>query len=53
MTKKTNESTSTKVAKIASKGLRDPSSLTNEEIRKISASTLTQKNPKSSGGKRK
>jgi hypothetical protein len=37
-----NEKTSSKVASLASKGLRKPSSLTNAEIKKISASVLTQ-----------
>jgi hypothetical protein len=37
-----NEKTGAEVARIASKGLRDPGSLTKTEIRKISASVLTQ-----------
>jgi hypothetical protein len=37
-----NEKTGKKVASIASKGLRDPGSLTKTEIKKISASVLTQ-----------
>jgi hypothetical protein len=38
-----NEKTSKDVGKIASKGLKDPGSLTNKEIRKISGSVLTQR----------
>ena len=46
MAKKTrNESTSKAIAKIASKGLKDPGSLSNAEIRKLSGSALTQKTP--------
>jgi hypothetical protein len=37
-----NEKTSADVSKIASKGLKDPASLTNVEIRKLAASALTQ-----------
>ena len=37
-----NEKTSKSVASIASKGLRQPGSLTKTEIKKISASVLTQ-----------
>ncbi|MBU1862491.1 MAG: hypothetical protein KKH94_02365 [Candidatus Omnitrophica bacterium] len=37
-----NEKTSKKVASIASRGLRKPSSLTNTEIKKIAGSVLTQ-----------
>ncbi|MHB8149811.1 MAG: hypothetical protein ACYDIB_06580 [Desulfobulbia bacterium] len=37
-----NEKTSPKIASIASKGLKKPESLTKPEIRKISASVLTQ-----------
>jgi hypothetical protein len=37
-----NEKTSSRVAKIASKGLKDPSSLTKAEIRAVSAAALTQ-----------
>ncbi|MFA5898452.1 MAG: hypothetical protein WC829_05005 [Hyphomicrobium sp.] len=37
-----NEKTSAAVAKIASKGLKDPKSLTNAEIKKLAASALTQ-----------
>ena len=43
-----NEKTSPEVASIASRGLRDPASLTNEEIKKVCGSVLTQapdKNP--------
>ena len=37
-----NEKTSKKVASIAAKGLKDPESLTNTEIKTLSASALTQ-----------
>lgn len=37
-----NEKTSPSVAKIASKGLKKPGSLTNTEIKKVSGSALTQ-----------
>ena len=37
-----NEKTSKSVASIASRGLRDPSSLTRAEIKTVSASVLTQ-----------
>lgn len=37
-----NEKTSATVAKIASKGLKDPAGLTNAEIRVLAASALTQ-----------
>lgn len=37
-----NEKTSSKVASIASIGLKKPSSLTNKQIKAISASVLTQ-----------
>lgn len=37
-----NEKTSKKVATIASKGLKNPGSLTNTQIKAISASVLTQ-----------
>jgi hypothetical protein len=37
-----NEKTSAAVAKIASKGLKDPSSLSKAEIKKLAASALTQ-----------
>jgi carnitine O-acetyltransferase len=37
-----DEKTGKDVASIASKGLRDPGSLTKTEIKKISASVLTQ-----------
>ena len=37
-----NEKTSKKVAKIASKWLKKPTSLTSKEIKSISASALTQ-----------
>jgi len=37
-----NEKTSPAVSKLASKGLKAPSSLTNAEIKKICASALTQ-----------
>lgn len=37
-----NEKSSTRVAKIASKGLRDPGSLTKAQIKSLSGSVLTQ-----------
>lgn len=37
-----NEKTSKSVASVASKGLKNPGSLTNSEIKKVSASALTQ-----------
>jgi hypothetical protein len=37
-----DEKTSAEVAKIASKGLKDPAGLTNAEIRRLAASALTQ-----------
>lgn len=37
-----NEKTSPSVASIASKGLKKPESLTKTEIKKVSASVLTQ-----------
>jgi len=37
-----NEKTSGRVASIASQGLKDPSSLTNRQIKTIAASVLTQ-----------
>lgn len=37
-----NEKTSNKVASIASQGLKDPGSLSNKQIKSISASVLTQ-----------
>lgn len=38
-----NEKTSKNIGSIASKGLRNPNSLTNNEIKKISGSVLTQR----------
>jgi hypothetical protein len=38
-----NEKTSPKVSSIASKGLKSPKSLTPTEIKKVSASALTQR----------
>jgi hypothetical protein len=37
-----NEKTSAKVASTAAKGLRNPKTLTSAEIKKVSASALTQ-----------
>lgn len=37
-----NEKTSAAVAKIASKALKDPASITKAEIKKLAASALTQ-----------
>lgn len=41
-----NEKTSKAIATIASKGLKHPGSLTNNEIKKISGSVLTQRSDK-------
>jgi len=38
-----NEKSSSDVAKIASKGLKDPKSLTPKEIKSLSGSVLTQR----------
>ncbi len=38
-----NEKTGKTVGQLASKGLRNPSSLTNSQIKKVSASALTQR----------
>jgi hypothetical protein len=38
-----NEKTSKEVGKIAAKGLKDPGSLTNKDIQKLSGSVLTQR----------
>lgn len=40
-----NEKTGKSVGSIASKGLKNPGSLTNPQIRKIAASALTQRPP--------
>ena len=48
-----NEKSGTKVGQIASKGLKSPGSLTNKEIKSISASVLTQRPDHSKGGKKK
>ena len=37
-----NEKTSIKVAKVASKGLKNPNELTNAQIKSVCASVLTQ-----------
>ena len=37
-----NESTSAEIAKIASRALKDPKSVTPEEIKKLAATALTQ-----------
>lgn len=46
-----NERTSKSVGSIASKGLKNPGSLTNKEIKKISGSVLTQRPDKPKKGK--
>lgn len=49
-----NEKSGGKVGHIASKGLKDPGSLTNKEIKSLSGSVLTQRpdhKPKPSGKK--
>lgn len=38
-----NEKTSKEIGKIASRGLRDPGSLTKGEIKKVSGAALTQR----------
>jgi hypothetical protein len=38
-----NEKTSKSIGSIASRGLRNPGSLTNKEIRKIAGTALTQR----------
>lgn len=50
-----NEKTSPRVAKIASKGMKAPSTLTTKEIKAVCATALTQtaNKPKSGGGKKK
>ncbi len=42
-----NEKTSSKVASVASQGLKDPGSLSNKQIKTIAASVLTQAPDKS------
>lgn len=44
--KRPDEYTSAEVARIASRGLRDPSGLTITEIRAVCASALTQAKPR-------
>lgn len=46
-----NEKTSKTVGSIASKGLKDPSSLTKKEIKSIAATALTQ-SPNKKGDKK-
>jgi hypothetical protein len=48
-----NEKTSPKVAPLASKGLKNPKSLTPTEIKKVSASALTQTANKKPAAKKK
>ena len=48
-----NEKTSAKVAPIASKGLKNPKSLSLTEIKKVSASALTQTANKKPASKKK
>jgi hypothetical protein len=38
----TDEHTSREIAALAAKGLRDPESLTGDEVRRLAASALTQ-----------
>jgi hypothetical protein len=47
-----NEKTGSRVGSIASKGLKSPGSLTNKEIKAISASVLTQRPDKPAGPKK-
>lgn len=46
-----NEQTSKNIASIAAKGMRNPGSLTNKQIRQVSASALTQA-PNKGGSKK-
>lgn len=46
-----NEKTSKSVSSIASKGLKNPGSLTNKEIKTIAATALTQSPDRSRGKK--
>jgi hypothetical protein len=48
-----NEKTSPKVASIASKGLKNPASLTNKQIKTVSAAALTQAPDKKGSSKKK
>lgn len=48
-----NEKTGKSLGSIASKAMRDPSSVTKTEIRRLGASALTQRPDRSNGGKKK
>lgn len=48
-----NEKTGKSVGSIASKGLKNPGALTNNQIKKISTSVLTQRPSHSKGAKKK
>ena len=48
-----NEKTSPKVASIASKGLKNPGSLTNKQIKTVSGAALTQAPDKKASSKKK
>jgi hypothetical protein len=48
-----NEKTGKDVGSIASRGMRDPGSLSNREIKTVSASALTQRPDNKGGGKKK
>jgi hypothetical protein len=47
-----NEKTSPAIAKIASKGLKAPSTLTTAEVKKLTGSVLTQAADKKTGKKK-
>ena len=47
-----NEKTGKSVGSLAAQGLRSPGSLTKPEIRKVSASALTQRPDHKGGGKK-
>lgn len=47
-----NEKSGSRVGSIASKGLKNPGSLTNKKIKAISGSVLTQRPDKSAGSKK-
>lgn len=53
MTMASNEKTGKGVGSIASRGMRDPGSLTNREIKAVSASAMTQRPDNKGGGKKK
>lgn len=48
-----NEKTSRGIGSIASQGLKKPSSLSNQQIKKLAGSVLTQRPDKKRGGRSK